>query len=73
MAKTKEYSKDIRKLAIMHYRDGQKASQIFDHLNKTVPVQTIRRWILEFKKNGVISFNLRVSFFVKIKKINVYF
>ena len=43
---------DIRELAISHFKDGKKLSQIAEILKNQAHVSTICRWIANFKKYG---------------------
>ena len=55
MVKSKTFGKDLRLLVIESFKNGFSTKKIFENLQKTVSIQTIRRWILQFKRNGQIE------------------
>ena len=52
MVKFKEYSSDIRDIALQHYKNGKKTQDIVKFLANKCHERTIYRWINEFRKNG---------------------
>ena len=66
MVKVKEFGRDIRDIALIHYKNGKKTKDIVDCLANKCHERTIYRWINEFRKNGMHSD-------LSIRYIHLYF
>ncbi len=51
MVKTKNYV-DLRPIVVQAHKNGKKAKEIWQNLEKSVNLSTIYNWINEFKKKG---------------------
>ena len=62
----------LRRLAILHYKNGNSANDIFAMLAGEVPVVTIHKWIEKFNESGSVVYDTDSGFQVPPPHLFIY-